>query len=55
MLDELIVCPGCGEDVSLLVLAGADVTYGDSHFCCEACLEEWLDAIQDKANLKAGE
>ena len=55
MPDELLVCPGCGQDVSELALAGADVTYGSYHFCCECCLEEWIDAVQDKANDKAQE
>lgn len=46
------VCNNCGEDASYLDLAGLSIEYGGHHFCSEGCLEEWLDAIQDKFNDK---
>jgi hypothetical protein len=49
---EIGVCPGCGGDIGGRICAGLAVPYDGHMFCCEACLELWMDALQDKADLK---
>jgi len=49
---DMRVCNNCGEEVGLLSSAGLTVTHGGHLFCTEGCLEEWLDAMQDKHNEK---
>ena len=46
----VIACHGCGKDIGFLMLSGVAVKYGDDYFCSEACLEEWIDSVQDKHN-----
>jgi hypothetical protein len=42
------VCSNCGEEIGWSSLAGLDIEYAGLRFCSEFCLEQWLDAIQDK-------
>lgn len=46
----VLVCENCGESVNDLSQASLTIKHGGNVFCSEGCLEEWLDAIQDKAN-----
>jgi hypothetical protein len=51
----VIVCPGCGQDVSGIVadINGQDFTWGDRHFCSRECFEEWFQDLLDKHSTDA--
>lgn len=50
--DKQKACANCGIGIDYYSVAGLAIKYADLEFCSEACVEEWLDAIQDKNDEK---
>lgn len=41
------VCANCKTPIGYLVIVGVAPQMGDLSFCCEGCLEEFLDRTDD--------